>query len=124
MPAGDRATAAHPAALEAVRLLQERPDLPWTLDALARAVHLDRSHLIRRFRECTGLTPMAYLARLRAERAAALLLDTSDDVSVIGAAVGWPDPAHFARRFRAHFAMTPSRYRVLARARGYHGQPG
>jgi AraC family transcriptional regulator, L-rhamnose operon transcriptional activator RhaR len=111
----------HPAALEAIRLLEERPDLPWTLGALARAVHLDRSHLVRRVRACTGLTPMAYLARLRAERAAALLLGTSDEVSAIGAAVGWPDPAHFARRFRAHFHMTPSRYRAT---RGYHGRPG
>jgi AraC-like DNA-binding protein len=113
----------HPAALQAIRLLQERPDLPWTLEALARAVHLDRSHLVRHVRACTGLTPMAYLARLRAERAAELLLGTSDEVSAIGAAVGWPDPAHFARRFRAHFDMTPSRYRAAGRARGYHGRP-
>jgi len=100
-----------PAVREAIALLRERYDEPWTLERLAQAVHLDRSHLTRSVRACTGMPPIAYLAQVRAERAAALLLATDATVSAVGAAVGWADPVHFARRFRAHWGVSPSAYR-------------
>jgi AraC family L-rhamnose operon transcriptional activator RhaR len=101
--------------LRAAALLREQTDRPWSLELLATAVHLDRSHLARGFRAHTGMPPMTFLAHLRAERAAALLLHTEQPVTAIGAAVGWPDPAHFARRFRAHFGVAPSAYRAGSR---------
>ena len=36
---------------------------------------------------------------------------TDDAVASIGAAVGWPDPAYFSRRFRAVFGVSPREYR-------------
>jgi AraC family L-rhamnose operon transcriptional activator RhaR len=54
---------------------------------------------------------MQFLAHLRAERAAVLLLRTTRDVSVIGEQVGWNDPNYFARRFKAHFGMSATKYR-------------
>lgn len=100
-----------PAVSEAIALLRERFDEPWTLERLAQAVHLDRSHLTRGVRAHAGMPPMALLAQLRAEKAAALLLATDATVSSVGAAVGWADPVHFARRFRAHWGVSPSAYR-------------
>ncbi len=54
---------------------------------------------------------MQFLAKLRAERAAMLLLRTHRDVSVIGQQVGWSDANYFARRFKAHLGMSATRYR-------------
>ena len=83
----------------------------WTLDSLAELIGLSRSYLVRRFRRHLGLSPMAWLAQRRAEQAAVLLLTTQDSVAEIGSAVGWEDPGHFARRFRAVYGMSASTYR-------------
>ena len=59
----------------------------------------------------TGLPPKAYLAQLRAERAAVLLLHSDDPSTGIGRAVGWPDQNYFARRFKAHYGLSATTYR-------------
>jgi AraC family L-rhamnose operon transcriptional activator RhaR len=98
--------------LEGVRLLEEDLAHPWTLSELSGRLSVDRSHLTRLFKADTGLPPMKYLARHRAETAATLLLRTGWQVGRIGAEVGWPDPNYFARRFRTHFGMSPKAYRA------------
>ncbi len=85
---------------------------PWTLNELASLACLEPTYFVRRFRTDTGLPPMAWLARLRAERAATLLLQTNLSIQEIGERVGWSDLSYFARRFRAHFGCSPSAYRV------------
>lgn len=101
----------HRAVIEALRLIEQAPAHPWTLNELARRVHLEPSYFVRRFKAHAGLPPMAHLARYRAERAAALLLRTAMSVGDVGAAVGWDDPNYFARRFKAHFGVSASGYR-------------
>jgi AraC family transcriptional regulator, L-rhamnose operon transcriptional activator RhaR len=83
----------------------------WTLTALAVELHLTPGYLVRLFKAATGLPPMAYLAQLRAEHAAVLLLHSDDSVTHIGRAVGWPDQSSFARRFRAHYGLSATTYR-------------
>jgi AraC family L-rhamnose operon transcriptional activator RhaR len=83
----------------------------WSLAELGRRHGRERSHLGRRFREVVGLSPLAWLARRRCERAAVLLLTTREAIATIGARVGWPDANYFARRFRTEFGQSPSAYR-------------
>jgi len=103
---------AHPAVLAAVRLLEDRPTQPWTVDGIGAELHLSPGYLARVFKEATGLPPMAYLARHRVETAAGLLLHTDLPVGRIAREVGWADPNLFARRFRAHLGMSPTAYRA------------
>jgi AraC-like DNA-binding protein len=105
----------HPAVASAVELLEESPERQWRLDELADAVGLDPAYLSRLFRRHIGLAPMAYLARVRAETAAALLARTDQSAARIGGLVGWPDPTYFARRFRALTGLTPTDYRTHSR---------
>ncbi len=84
---------------------------PWRLDEVAAAVSLDPAYLSRLFRRHTGLSPLGFLARLRAERAATLLAQTELPAARVGAAVGWDDPTYFARRFRSLVGSTPTEYR-------------
>ena len=91
--------------------LEAAPAEPWRLADLARAVNLDPAYLGRLFAQCTGSTPMGFLARLRAERAAALLVNSALPAARVGAAVGWDDPTYFARRFRTLVGLTPTEYR-------------
>ena len=102
----------HEAVVRGVQFLDHDLAHPWTLGDLAEHVQLDRSYLTRLFKAHTGLSPIAYLARQRAERAALLLLQTSDTVAQVGEKVGWPDPNYFARRFRAHFGVSATAYRA------------
>ena len=112
--AADR-SASHPAVQHAIRLLEADLAATWTLDRLAAAVNLAPGYLVRLFGRTVATSPMAYLQRLRAERAAGLLIETELPIATVGALVGWPDPSHATRRFRAHFGLSPTRYREAFR---------
>jgi AraC-like DNA-binding protein len=111
-------TAIHPAVAATVARLEATPAHPWRLDDLARAVNLDPAYLGRLFGQHIGLTPMNFLARVRAERAATLLAHSTLPTAQVGAAVGWDDPTYFARRFRALVGLTPTEYRHRSQALG------
>jgi len=100
-----------PLVAEVVRSLEADIPRAWRMDELAKIAGVNPSYLTRRFTAAMGLAPMAYLTRCRAERAAALLLQTSDDIARIATIVGWPDPVYFSRRFRQHYGMAPREYR-------------
>lgn len=102
-----------PVVIDAIELMSGDPAHPWTLDELSRRVFVGRFHLSHVFARTVGQPPMQYLARLRAERAAALLSSTDLPIAVVGTKVGWSDAAYFSRRFRAAFGVSPRDYRRL-----------
>ena len=103
---------------QACELLEHDLTHPWTLAELSARLYVGPFHLARQFVRSVGMPPMRYLARWRAQRAAGLLVSTDQSVAAIGAAVGWPDPSQFSRRFRAEFGVSPRAYRqhVVRRA--------
>jgi AraC family L-rhamnose operon transcriptional activator RhaR len=114
---------AHPAVGRAMRLLEADLARRWTLTELAGDLHLTPGHLVRLFKAATGLPPMTYLAQVRAEHAAVLLLHSDEPMTGIGRAVGWPDQNYFARRFKAHYGLSATTYRkrFATAARGVSG---
>ncbi|MEV6490591.1 AraC family transcriptional regulator [Actinoplanes sp. NPDC051633] len=102
----------HGAVVDAMRLMEARPEHHWTLAELAAELHLAPGYLVRLFKSVTGLPPIAYLSRHRVELAADRLLHTDEPINRIGEAVGWPDQNYFARRFRTHYGMSASAYRA------------
>lgn len=111
----ERVAQARPWVVEASDLLRERYDEQWRLTDLAARFAVDPTHLARTFKATFGVPPMAYLAGVRAEEAAALLLQTDLSITEIAAAVGWRDANYFARRFRSHFGLSPTAYRAQRR---------
>lgn len=87
---------------------------PLTIAEVAAAVGASPSHLQRAFRAETGGTIVAYVHRLRLERARALLGESELSVLEVAAAVGFASPSHLARLFQRHLGLSPSRYRALA----------
>jgi transcriptional regulator GlxA family with amidase domain len=65
----------------------------------------------RRFSSATGLTPIAYVQRLRIEDAKRRLERTDAPVDEIGWRVGYEDPAFFRRLFKRTTGMAPGAYR-------------
>jgi len=95
----------------AVKVLRDRLTEPWTLDALAAEVHLSRSQLVRAFDAATGMSPMAYLRKMRAERMARLLASTDLSVAEAARSVGWKNQFHASQCFHAHHGISPTEYR-------------
>jgi AraC family L-rhamnose operon transcriptional activator RhaR len=102
----------NPAVIAALKLIDDNPAHPWTLDSLASRVHVLPDYLVRSFGNVAGLPPMSYLRRRRVELATTLLIRSDQPVGEVGNLVGWPDANYFTRRFRAEFGLTPSAYRA------------
>ncbi len=101
----------HPAVDEGIRLLESNMAHPWSLQELATQIHINPSYLVRLFKRHIGLAPLQYLARVRAETAAHLLLTGTCNIAEIGEQVGWSDPSYFAERFKVHYGLTAKEYR-------------
>jgi transcriptional regulator GlxA family with amidase domain len=65
----------------------------------------------RRFASATGLTPIAYVQRLRIEDAKRRLERTEAPIDEISWRVGYEDPAFFRRLFKRTTGLAPGAYR-------------
>lgn len=81
-----------------------------TLDALAALSELGRFQFLRQFKQAIGMTPHAWLLRLRLEHACALLARGSQSIAEVAQGVGFYDQSHFNRAFRQAFGVAPSAY--------------
>lgn len=82
---------------------------PWPLARLAAVAGYSPYHFHRLFVRAMGETPQRFVARARAERAAALLhADPALTLTEAAAAVGFATPSQLSRAFRARFGMPPS----------------
>lgn len=95
----------------AITLMESRYADDLTAEDLAGAAGLSVSHFNRLFQAWTGVSPMAYLRRLRVDRARALLADVDMTIKEIAAATGFVDPYHFSKVFHQEDGLSPSSYR-------------
>lgn len=80
------------------------------LETLAELCQMSRFQFLRRFEVTTGLTPRAWLIRLRLERACELLKPQNQSIAEVANRVGFYDQSHFNRAFRQAFGVAPSDY--------------
>lgn len=81
-----------------------------TLDELAALCALGRFQFLKQFKQTVGMTPHAWLVRLRLERACSLLSRRSTAIAEVAQEVGFYDQSHFNRAFRQAFGVAPSSY--------------
>lgn len=86
------------------------------LKSLAETACLSPAHFSRVFKKATGLSPIAYLTKLRLERATQLLTTTRKSITEIGSDCGFQDPAYFARVFKKTYQQSPRAYRQTAKS--------
>lgn len=84
---------------------------PIRVPRLASTAGLSRFHLVRLFSRMTGETLEQFLRRMRLERAAFMLIHTTDSVLEISIDSGYQSPEAFARSFRKAFGFIPTEFR-------------
>jgi AraC family transcriptional regulator len=82
-----------------------------SLDALAAVACASRFHFARRFKRCTGVSPMKFVRSARLEAARNLLLTTDLPHRRVAAQVGLVDQCQLARIFRRETGLPPSQLR-------------
>ena len=89
--------------------------LPLDLGTLATRAHMSRRTLSRRFREETGVSPMAWLADARIDRAREILETTTEPVENIGRLTGLGAPVSVRAAFHRRIGISPKEYRAVWR---------
>lgn len=82
---------------------------------LAREANVHPVHFTRTFRRRVGLTPGAYLQRVRLQSALRRLA-SGDSLSDVAFASGFADQSHFSRAVRSSFGVTPRALASLLRS--------
>ena len=78
---------------------------------LAKMENLSNSRYVSHFTEQFGLSPMAYIVRLRLNSACDLLENTDMSVKQIALLVGYEDPRFFSKLFKKHIGLSPVDFR-------------
>lgn len=97
-----------------LEMIESSDKLP-TLAELANALGLSRFHFWRAFKQSTGMTPHAYMAKRRLEKASEMLRTTSLSATEIAMACHFATPSHFTTAFKREFGITPTEFRRLCK---------
>lgn len=87
---------------------------PITLKDLSKVNAQTPSQMIRAFRKELGITPHAWLIRLRVERGTDLL-ERGESIASVASEVGFVDQTHFTRHFKRVHGETPARFLLASR---------
>ena len=96
-----------------LNLIHEYPKENWSLNSLARKAGISRTLLANKFRELVGETPMKYLFKWRMQIAKQLLQNTNQTSIEVAAQIGYHSETAFNRAFKAHFDLTPHKFKKL-----------
>lgn len=83
-----------------------------TLDSLAKMVHLDKSYLVRVFRETYGTPPIKTLIDMRMDHACDLITNTDIPISDVAAGCGYESASYFISEYKKRFGITPLAQRI------------
>ncbi|MEK4250165.1 AraC family transcriptional regulator [Paenibacillus sp. FSL W7-1287] len=114
LPMRSRKSPAQLAIDEVVAYIDFNYPLPLTITELAERAGYHRSHLSKLFRQIHGMSPLAYLIKVRLEQAQ-LLLAQQIPVHQAAQAVGFHDALYFSKLFKRQVGMTPSQYQAAHR---------
>lgn len=95
----------------AIRLVHDAYARRLTLEEMAAAAGMSRSAFAERFKAVVQISPIAYLARWRLEKARELLEFGGLSVAQVAGRVGYESEVAFSRAFKRGYALSPAAYR-------------
>ena len=95
---------------QAIDLLEQQPEEPWTISELSRAIGVSARTLQSGFQRYVGVSPTTYLREVRLQRVHAELCNPEVQTSVSDSAFRWgfTHLGRFAAAYRNKFGETPS----------------
>ncbi|QKS44282.1 response regulator [Paenibacillus cellulosilyticus] len=102
----------------AISYIQERYHEDLNMAMVSNHVSLNYSYFSQAFKDHTGDTFVAYLRKLRLQRAKELLMTSDMKVYEISASVGFENVKHFTRVFKEVEGVSPLEYRAMNEALG------
>ena len=90
----------------------------FSLQAVADALFVNASYLLRTFKRYTGTTPLIYHHMVRCAKAKDLLVNTDQSITEVGEAAGFVSSSHFSHIFKETEGCTPSEYRKVHKEKG------
>lgn len=106
---------------QALQLLHYNYERPLRLKDIANWCHVNTAHLCRLFQQWIGMSPYAYLVKLRMSAAWKLLMETSLPSSLIASLVGYPKWSQFRLQFMKTFGVHPHQVRKGVSLKAYNG---
>lgn len=85
-------------------------DASLSVERLASELNLGREQCYRKMMAITGLSPSAFIRKLKLQRAAQLLAAKAAPVSQVAYQVGYENLSHFSKAFKEEFGQLPSEY--------------
>lgn len=104
----------------ALEYLQTHLDEETSLVDLAQLLDRSRYHVVKMFKQSTGVTPPQYLLDCRIHSAAEVLKHPQCSIAAIALRGGFATPSHFPYHFHKRTGTTPQAYR---QAHCPHGAP-
>ncbi len=96
----------------AMNFISQNLERDLSLEEIAQVASFSMFHFHRVFKAVVGETVAGFTRRLRLEMAAnRLLANQHDDITRIAMDCGFSSSQNFAKAFRQHFDMSPSKYR-------------
>ena len=83
----------------------------FSLNDIAGHLFVNRSYLLRVFKEAVGMTLLQYHNYIRCREAEKMLEETNLSISEIASSTGFSSASHFTRVFKNTVGQTPSAYR-------------
>jgi len=102
---------------ELMAYVVEHPEATLDVPALAARSHLSVRHFTRLFRAETGISPAAYVERVRVETARRLLETSERSIEQVALASGFGTPESLRRAFSRRVELSPREYRARFGAR-------
>ncbi len=112
---GGRNDKAYQTYMRVVRYIEDHFDQPLTRSAVGKALNLSESYFTKLFQRYAACPMHEFQMELRMRRAEQLLNESSLSISEIAYACGFQNTSFFIRNFKAHFSVTPGRYRAQLR---------
>ncbi len=97
--------------LDLRKQIYNNPELPWSVDDMARDLHLSAGYLQALYKSMFGSSCMEDVIRQRLRRSQDQLVSTDKSVREIAEDCGYNNVEHFCRQFRKFMGISPSSYR-------------
>lgn len=102
--------------LDLRKRIYNNPELPWSVDDMARDLHLSAGYLQTLYKSMFGSSCMEDVILQRLRRSQDQLVSTDKSVREIAEDCGYNNVEHFCRQFRKFMGASPSSYRREATA--------